>query len=56
MDDHTISWASVIYVALGSGALGYLLGALSTALVIGLLRAARQEEEDSYDPGTGPAR
>lgn len=44
MDDHTISWASVLYVALITGALGYLLGALSTALIIGLLRATRQEE------------
>ena len=32
MDDHTVSWASVIYVALGSGATGYLLGAGSVAL------------------------
>ncbi len=44
MDDHSISWASVIYVALGSGATGYLLGALSTGLVIGLLRAMRKKE------------
>ncbi len=46
MDDHTISWASVIYVALGSGAFGYLLGAGSALLLAGLLRAARQEEGD----------
>jgi len=39
MDDHSISWASVAYVALGSGAAGYLLGAGSLALVFGLLRA-----------------
>ena len=44
MDDHSISWASVIYVALGSGATGYLLGALSTGLVLGLLRAMRKKE------------
>lgn len=44
MDDHTVSWASVIYVALGTGAAGYLLGAASTALVIGLLRALRKKE------------
>lgn len=29
-------------------ALGYLLGALSTALIIGLLRAARQEENENH--------
>ena len=46
MDDHTVSWASVIYVALGSGAAGYLLGALSTGLVIGLLRAMRKAKEN----------
>ena len=45
MDDHSISWASVIYVALGSGATGYLLGAGSIALVIGLLRAMRKRGE-----------
>ena len=45
MDDHSISWASVIYVALGSGATGYLLGALSTGLVLGLLRAMRKSKE-----------
>lgn len=45
MDDHSISWASVAYVALGSGAAGYLLGALSTGLVIGLLRAMRKRGE-----------
>ena len=44
MDDHSISWASVIYVALGSGATGYLLGAGSVALVLGLLRAMRKKE------------
>lgn len=44
MDDHSISWASVAYVALGSGAAGYLLGAASTALVLGLLRALRKKE------------
>lgn len=42
MDDHSISWASVAYVALGSGAAGYLLGALSTGLVFGLLRVLRK--------------
>ena len=46
MDDHSISWASVIYVALGSGATGYLLGAGSVALVIGLLRAMRKAKEN----------
>ena len=46
MDDHTISWASVIYVALGSGAAGYLLGALSTGLVFGLLRAMKRPKEE----------
>ena len=46
MDDHTVSWASVIYVALGSGAAGYLLGAGSVALVIGLLRAMRKAKEN----------
>ena len=46
MDDHTVSWASVIYVALGSGAAGYLLGALSTGLVLGLLRALRKAKEN----------
>ena len=45
MDDHTVSWASVIYVALGTGAAGYLLGAGSVALVIGLLRAMRKRGE-----------
>ena len=44
MDDHTVSWASVAYVALGSGAAGYLLGALTTGLVFGLLRAMRKKE------------
>lgn len=44
MDDHSISWASVIYVALGSGATGYLLGAGSVALILGLLRAMRKKE------------
>ncbi len=46
MDDHSISWASVIYVALGSGAAGYLLGALSTGLVFGLLRAMKRSKEE----------
>lgn len=46
MDDHSISWASVAYVALGSGAAGYLLGALSTGLVLGLLRALRKAKEN----------
>ena len=46
MDDHTVSWASVIYVALGSGAAGYLLGALTTGLVFGLLRALRKAKEN----------
>ena len=45
MDDHTVSWASVIYVALGSGAAGYLLGAGSIALILGLLRAMRKRGE-----------
>ena len=45
MDDHTVSWASVIYVALGSGAAGYLLGAGSVALILGLLRAMRKRGE-----------
>jgi hypothetical protein len=45
MDDHSISWASVIYVALGSGATGYLLGAGSVALILGLLRAMRKRGE-----------
>lgn len=44
MDNHSTSWASVIYVALGSGAAGYLLGALSTGLVVGLLRALHKKE------------
>ncbi len=44
MDDHTVSWASVIYVALGSGAAGYVLGAGSMALVLGLLRALRKKD------------
>lgn len=44
MDDHSISWASVIYVASLVGAACYLLGAGSTALVIGLLRALRKKE------------
>jgi len=41
MDDHTISWANLISVALGSGAVGYLLGAASMALVLGLLRTLK---------------
>ena len=45
MDDYTVSWASVIYVALGSGATGYLLGAGSIALILGLLRAMRKRGE-----------
>ena len=45
MDDHTVSWASVVYVALGSGAAGYLLGAGSVALILGLLRAMRKRGE-----------
>ncbi len=45
MDDHTVSWASVIYVALGTGAAGYVLGALSTGLVLGLLRSLRKSQE-----------
>ena len=43
MDDHTVSWASVIYIALGLGS-AYVLGAGSAALVIGLLRAMRKKE------------
>ena len=45
MDDHSISWASVIYIALGLGS-AYVLGAGSVALVSGLLRALRKSKED----------
>lgn len=44
MDDHSISWASVIYIALGLGS-AYVLGAGSLALVLGLLRAMRKSKE-----------
>lgn len=43
MDDHSISWASLLYVAITAGALGYILGALSALLVAGLLKLWRRE-------------
>lgn len=46
MDNHTISWNTVIYVALIVGTVAYVLGAGSALLLVGLLRAARQEEGD----------
>lgn len=41
MDDHSISWASLLYVAITAGALGYILGAASALAVGGAVRRER---------------
>lgn len=46
MDDHSISWASLLYVAITAGALGYILGAASALLIAGIWRVLRRGRED----------
>lgn len=44
MNENAVSWASLIYVVSLVGAACYVLGAVSAALVTGLLRALRKKE------------
>ncbi len=46
MNENAVSWASLVYVASLVGAAAYVLGAVSAALVSGLLRALRKSKED----------
>ena len=43
MDDHAVSWTVVLLI----GAVGYGAGALSAALLLGLLRAMRWARRDA---------
>ena len=45
MDDHAVSWNVVLLI----GGVGYLLGGLSVALLLGLLRALRWARRDAGD-------
>lgn len=45
MDDHAVSWNVVLLI----GAVGYGAGALSVALLLGLLRALRWARRDARD-------